>query len=121
MPAAFCDDGCMNETAGAALSANLTALMKAHKELTSDGKVAARAGLDQKTVWRMVNEANSANIRTVSRVAEAFGLAAWQILVPGLDPNNLPVVTMTETERQFYARLKTDITTLVTNGRSTST
>lgn len=117
MPRSFCDDAAMQEeSAGSALSENLKALMKADKQLTSDAKVAKKAGIDQKTVWRMVNEANSASIKSVSRVAAAFGLSAWQILVPGLDPNNLPVVTMTEAERAFYARLKTDITTLVTKG-----
>lgn len=104
----------MQDEAGTALSANLRALMAADKVLTSDAKVAKKAGVDQKTVWRMVNEANSASIKSVSRVAGAFGLSAWQILVPGLDPNNLPVVTMTEGERAFYARLRADIATLVT-------
>lgn len=107
------------EDSGAALSANIKALMQyerdKNRDLTSDAKVAKRAGVDQKTVWRMVNEANSARVESVAKVAEAFGLSTWQILVPGLDPSNPPVVAMTEVERSFYARLRHDLEILVTD------
>ena len=118
MPETIWDDRLMHENqenSAGALSSNLKALKKAYKELSSDAKIGRAAGLDQKTVWRMINETNSATIESVGKVAAAFGLATWQVLVPGLDPSNPPVVAMTETERQFYTRLKQDITTLVEN------
>lgn len=120
MPAVFCDDHGMEENVGGVLSANLKALKAAHIELTSDAKVARRAGIDQKTVWRMINESNSATLGSITQVAAAFDLQAWQILVPGLDPRNPPVVAMTEVERDFYSRLKRDLTHLVAEPPKTS-
>lgn len=119
MPADFCDSQRMDdENVSGVLSANLKALKAAHTELTSDARVAKRAGVDQKTVWRMINESNSATLGSITQVAAAFDLQAWQILVPGLDPRNPPVVTMTAVERAFYSRLKQDLSVLLASDKS---
>lgn len=42
----------------------------------------------------------------VDAVASVFGLAAWQLLIPNLDPSNVPVIMISEDERQLYDKLK---------------
>jgi len=60
----------------------------------------------------MVSGAVSPTLRQIEDVAKLLGLQPWQLLVPGLDPTNPPVVTMTETERALYARLREGIAQL---------
>lgn len=42
----------------------------------------------------------------VDAVATVFGLSAWQLLIPNLDPSNVPVIMISEDERQLYDKLK---------------
>ena len=44
----------------------------------------------QKTISRAKNDANAANLDTVNDIAHGAGLHPWQLLVPGLDPDNPP-------------------------------
>lgn len=45
-------------------------------------------------------------IDILQRIAEPYKLEAWQLLVPGLDPTNPPVVPVTEAEKLLTERLK---------------
>lgn len=74
---------------GAILAANITRLME-RWQIMSDPEIARQSGLDQKTVWRIRHEVMSPSIRTVEAIAVVFGLHAWQLLQPGLDPDNPP-------------------------------
>lgn len=47
----------------------------------------------------------STGIDVVGQIARCYDLQAWQLLAPGLDPTNPPVVTISQTERDLYARL----------------
>lgn len=67
------------------LAENLKALMDAQRPPMSGRQVAARAEIDQKTVSRMLNCANSPTLGALAAVAEVFGLLPWQLLVPGLN------------------------------------
>lgn len=97
----------MDESTANALSENLKALMAHDPELTTEPKVAKAAGVDQKTVWRMIKKSNSSTLDKIAKVAAAFDLQAWQLLVPGLEPENPPVV-VTRLESDFFARLRKD-------------
>ena len=77
----------------------------AHHQLAQAG-VAKRANLDQKTISRILRMEHSPSIDKLAGLAEAFGLQAWQLLIPHLDPSNPPIVQMTPVEKELYDRLK---------------
>jgi transcriptional regulator with XRE-family HTH domain len=88
------------------LAVNLRALMAATPELGSNPKLGAKTKLGVSAISRLVNGHN-ATIETLDRLAEAFQLQVWQLLMPGLDPKNLPVVQpVTQKERELYERFK---------------
>ena len=96
------------------LVANITTLMT-HRGLTSDAQVGAlaRPKMDQKTVWRIRNKEQSPTLEKLCALAAGFGLQAWQILIPGLDPSNPPVFVMSSTEQRFYERMRNNMVELV--------
>ena len=104
MPNALCDHDGMDNPVDFTLADNVKRLM-AHHRLAQAG-VAKRAGMDQKTISRIIRREHSPSIDKLSGLAEAFGLQAWQLLVPYLDPSNPPVVQMTPIEKDLYDRLK---------------
>jgi transcriptional regulator with XRE-family HTH domain len=86
------------------LAGNISALMQDRK-ITSDAAFAKIANVDQKTIWRIRHSEQSPTIDKLETIAQAFGLRAWQLLIPNLDPRNPPVFVMTDTERDLYQRL----------------
>jgi hypothetical protein len=58
------------------------------------------------TLDRMRRATAAARIDQVELVAKAFGLEAWQLMVPSLEPRNPPVLAAaTEAERALYAKM----------------
>lgn len=95
----------------AVLHANVEALLAHHTGTKPDGSVVWHRLVSQYhiangTAQRIKESNTSIGIDMVAKVAKAFGLEAWQLLVPGLDPTNLPVFAMTEVERRLYANLR---------------
>lgn len=96
----------------AVLAGNVKALMDYaadHKtgEPDSQNALAAATGLGRGTIQRVLKtNATAAAIDTVQLIAEAYKLQAWQLLTPGVDPSNPPVVLITETERALQERLR---------------
>jgi transcriptional regulator with XRE-family HTH domain len=78
------------------LSENLARLIAASGELDSQAKVATKAKVDQKTVNRIANMLNEPSLDKVEKIAKAFGLEAWQLLVPGLAPGQTPELAQRE-------------------------
>lgn len=66
---------------------------------------AKRIGIGEATLIRMVKGDSDVQMSSVQAVAEGFGLQLWQILVPGLDPANLPVY-ISHGEQRLYKRWK---------------
>lgn len=90
----------------AVLAENLVRLMDTHPKLKSNPLLAKEAGIGSGTVSRIRNGEVSANLETLSRLAAAFDVMPWQLLVPGIDPSNPPVLrTSGESEKEFYRRL----------------
>jgi transcriptional regulator with XRE-family HTH domain len=91
----------------AVLAQNLNRLMETHATLNSNPKVAEVAKIGSGTVSRLRNGEVSTNLETLSRLAEAFDVMPWQLLVPGIEPSNPPVLRSAgESEKEFYRRLK---------------
>jgi transcriptional regulator with XRE-family HTH domain len=83
---------------------NLASLMAAH-QIGSDGQLAKLAKVDQKSIWRIRHKEQSPSADTLEKLAAAFGLQAWQMIFPDLDPRNPPVFIITTTERELYRKL----------------
>jgi transcriptional regulator with XRE-family HTH domain len=89
------------------LGKNLAALMRRSPALSSPKKLAARIGSSKSTIERIRAGAVACQLDTLQLIAKAFELQPWQLLVPGLDPSNPPLLRH-EDERlkALYASLK---------------
>jgi len=65
----------------------------------TQAELAERAGIAQKTVSQVINEASAASIETAEALAKAFGLEAWQMLMP-------PVSTELEKAQEMATLIK---------------
>lgn len=90
---------------------NLTALMAHEKDrkrsLWTAQAVAAKAEIGHGTVDRVAKGQTNVNIANLHAIAKVFGLRAWQLLVPDLQPDNPPVLrTVSPDEADLYNRLR---------------
>ena len=78
------------------------------RERASQIQLGKKAGVSQATIGRILSdEGEDSGIETVAKLAKAFGLEAWQILVAGMDPSNPPVLQpVSKEEQELYRRLK---------------
>lgn len=90
-----------------AFAANLRRLIDGEGEPGS-GSVNAWAkdhNLPQPTVRRLVIGDQSATMDMIERIAKAVGMQPWQMLVPGVDLKNPPVINA-PLEQVLYQRLR---------------
>lgn len=86
---------------------NITALMEHHYKEQNLSRLAAECGFSQSTATRIKQQKHATGVDKLDLIAQRFGLATWQLLVPGLDPKNLPALQpVTEKERQLYERFR---------------
>lgn len=71
------------------------------------------SGVDQRYIGRILAAESSITVDTLEKIAKAFDLQAWQLLVPGLDPGNPPVNHITDAERRLYERLRQTVMEVV--------
>ena len=76
------------------LAENLERLIASHPELNSQPKLAAKAKMDQKTVYRIITKQNEPSTDKLEKLAKALNLEPWQLLVPGLVPDDLPALAV---------------------------
>lgn len=92
----------------AVLWANLQALMVKHYGKVNLSRLAEDCGFAQSTATRIKQQQTATGLDKVDLIAHKFNLAAWQLLVPGFDPGNPPVLQpLSETERRLYKVFKT--------------
>jgi predicted transcriptional regulator len=72
------------------LRENLTTVMASLSK--TEPAFAKIAKIDQKTMWRVMHGGNEPTLDTVSKLAKACGIEPWQLLTPGLEPNNPPML-----------------------------
>lgn len=93
-------------TARAILGANVTTLMEHHGE--ANRRMADKIGIGEGTIQRAKKGTVSLTIENVEVIAAHFGLEAWQLLTPGLDPRHPPQLTFPSVaERELYERFRT--------------
>lgn len=95
-------------TPRAVLQQNLKALMLTTGGPQTQGELHRKSGVAQATIGRILTrDGENARIETVDRIAKAYGLEGWQLMVAGLDPRNPPVLQpLSQEERALYERLK---------------
>lgn len=88
------------------LWANVTALMLHHWNEINLWQLAKRAKIGPATATRIKEARTSVGLDIVDKVAGVFGLQAWQLLLPDLDPANVPAAMISDDEKRLYERLK---------------
>lgn len=90
----------------AVLWAAVSALMRKHYGRENLQRLARDCKFAPATATRIKKQETSVGIEVLEQIAEAFHLHAWQLLVPGFDPKNPPVLQpVTARERKFYDRI----------------
>jgi hypothetical protein len=72
------------------LAENLKTLMAASADLRVLPRLTLKSGVSNGTLDRTRRAASAINVDDLGRVAAAFDLEAWQLLVPNLDPRTPP-------------------------------
>lgn len=89
------------------LAQNLRGLMATKDGPRTQTDLSSKAGVAQSTIGRILNCEAAATIETLSDLARAYGLEAWQLMVAGMDPTNPPVLMpVSAKEKELYERLK---------------
>jgi len=73
------------------LSENLKRLFQ-KRGITSAIKAQDALGVARSTIDRVLNARGTARVETLEEIAEGLKMEAWQLLVPDLDPDNLPTL-----------------------------
>lgn len=95
----------------AVLADNLSRLMQHEKDkgraLWTAEAVGKKAEIGHGTVDRAQKGQTNLNIANLQAIARAFGLRAWQLLVPDLEPDNPPILrSRTAAEEALYRQLR---------------
>jgi len=89
------------------IARNLSNLMEVTPHLNSQPKVAARSGLGQTSIGRILRKEAGATIDSLDLIARAFGVEPWHLLVPNLDPARLPKsLTLADKEYELLAKMR---------------
>lgn len=76
------------------LARNLRAAMEAHPDLDTIEKLVKAGAGSNGTIGRMLQGQTACRIDALQQVARAFGMEAWQLLVPSFDPQSPPTLEM---------------------------
>jgi hypothetical protein len=91
----------------AVVADNLSRLMEARPDLSSNIKLSELTDLGTGTITRIRNGAVGCTIDTLDVLAKQFGLQAWQMLIPGIEPKALPELQPTSAEeRELYEKIR---------------
>ena len=94
------------EPSKALLWNNVASLMRKRYGRENLNQLARDAKIGPATASRIKEMKTSVGLDVIDRIAGVFGLVAWQLLVPELDPTNIPVVMITAEERRFYDKIR---------------
>jgi transcriptional regulator with XRE-family HTH domain len=86
------------------LGENLQKFKKKHKH--SVARISRGSGVGVGTVHRALRAGVGLSIDQVAHLAKFYGLSDWQLLVPDLDPDAPPAVTMSVEEHDTLRRIQ---------------
>jgi hypothetical protein len=85
---------------------NVLALMHARFGQENLSRLAREAKIGPGSCTRIKEAATSVGLEVIDKIASRYDYDAWQLLVPGFDPRNPPVLKpVSPEERQLYDRL----------------
>ncbi len=96
---------------------NLRRLMEANPKLGTIKKIVEAGGGTNGTVGRMVKGSTSCGVDALAQVSAVFGMEAWQLLVPDLDPEHPPMLEMDSRRVDLLAAELDNIAERVKNRR----
>lgn len=79
---------------------NLRRLMEADRQLHSQKRLASASRVAQTSIGRILRGEQSPTLDVVHKLGAAFGLEAWQMLVPDLEPDNPPITKQIDERQQ---------------------
>lgn len=86
---------------------NLVALMSSHWGEVNLNRLAREAGISPASATRIKSQETSVGLDLIEKLSGIFDIEPWQLLVPGINANNLPVLSVGgDTERMFYKTLE---------------
>jgi hypothetical protein len=107
----------MDYTSRQVVAANLKALMASHPALDTFPKIVAANGPSNGTLDRIRRMTASTTIDTLDVLAKVYGLEAWQLMVPNLDPTNPPMLShVAEAQQKLFEQFKQAFKTLPMKG-----
>lgn len=87
---------------------NVKALMVKRYKKENLTRLSDETGVGLGTISRIKEQKTSVGLDTLEKIGDAFGLAAWQLLVPGMDPENPPALQpVSAQERALYEKIMT--------------
>lgn len=86
--------------------ASVSALMAKHWQGENLNRLAREAKIGPATAARLKLQKTSVGLEVLDRIADVFHVETWQLLVPSMDAERLPVLLpVSQAEREFYARM----------------
>jgi hypothetical protein len=85
---------------------NVSELMLHHWNEINLYRLAKEAGIGLGGASRLKDQKTSARLSTVEKLAKVWKLEPWQLLLPDLDPKNIPVTMITDAEKRLYEGFK---------------
>jgi len=61
--------------------------------------------MDVRQIARIAKQEHACTVDTLDEIALAIGCQPWQLLVPNMTPENLPLLVMTPVERELYNKI----------------
>ncbi|HZR03664.1 MAG TPA: helix-turn-helix transcriptional regulator [Burkholderiales bacterium] len=74
------------------LAANLKRLMAGDPQLKSQRKLAEKCDVSQKGISNVLAERSDPQVSTIEKIAAAFKLEPYQLLLPSVDQSLLPII-----------------------------
>lgn len=91
----------------AAIWENISGFMALRWGRENTSRLAREAGLGLATINRLKQQETSTGVDVLEKIAHVFEVQVWQLLVPGMDPKNPPVLKVGgTTELEFYKALE---------------
>jgi Helix-turn-helix. len=95
----------MDETSKSTIAANISLLMKINK--VSQKELERRSGVSQATISNLINPASntkySPTAAILEKIAKAFNIKLWQLLIPNIPPELLASRTIEKVLENFVA------------------
>lgn len=91
------------------LAENVAALMKHRHDVRTEKQLRDRAKIGGGTLEGIRKRTKAPTVVTLEKLAHAFDLEPYQLLIPDLDPANPLVARLPPNERQFYEHLKAQV------------